>query len=45
MYGFWLEELAEKWPIILKNCSMLGATYNAKKNASIIYLSLLAGHE
>ena len=36
-----LEELAEKWPIILKNCSMLGDTYNAQKNASIIYLGLL----
>ncbi len=40
VWRFWLEELAEKWPIILKNCSMLGATYNAQKNASIIYLSL-----
>ena len=38
VWRFWLEELAEKWPIILKNCSMLGDTYNAQKNASIIYL-------
>ena len=34
------EELAEKWPILFKNCSMLGDTYNAQKNASIIYLGL-----
>ena len=34
--------MAEKWPIILKNCSMLGDTYNAQKNASIIYLGLIA---
>ena len=33
--------LAERWTIILKVCSMLGDTYNAKKNVSIIYLGLL----
>ena len=40
VWRFWLEELAEKWPIILKYCSMLGDTYNTQKNASIIYLGL-----
>ena len=29
------------WPIILKNCSMLGDAYKAQKNASIIYLGLV----
>ena len=33
--------MAEKWPIILKNFSMLGDSYNAPKNASIIYLGLV----
>ena len=37
--------MAEKWPIILKNCSMLGDTYNAQKNASIIYLGLVKERE
>ena len=41
VWRFWREELAEKWPIILKSCSMLGDTYNAQKNASIIYLGLV----
>ena len=40
VWRFWVEGFAEKWPIILKNCSMLGDTYNAQKNASIIYLGL-----
>ena len=36
-----LEKVAERLPIILKNCSMLGDIYNAQKNASIIYLGLV----
>ena len=35
----WLEELAEKWPIIFKDCSMLGDTYNAQK----MYISHVPG--
>ena len=37
----WLEELAEKWLIILKNCSMLGDTYNAQKILAIFIWAYL----
>ena len=40
-----LEELAEKWPKILRNCSVLRDTCNALiKNASNIYLGLVTTH-
>ena len=44
VWRFWLDELAEMWSILLKNCSMLDDIYNAQKNASIIYLGLTITH-
>jgi len=35
---FWLEELAEKWPIILKNSSMLGDTIMLKKKMPALFI-------
>ena len=36
VWRFWLEELAEKWPIILKDCSMLGDIYNAQNIPALL---------